>query len=30
VAAVAVAALASLPVLWPVLHRVGEAVLHLP
>jgi hypothetical protein len=30
VAAAAVAALASLPAVWPVLHRVGEAVLHLP
>jgi Zn-dependent protease with chaperone function len=25
-----VGAVASLPALWPVLHRVGEAVLHLP
>jgi Zn-dependent protease with chaperone function len=30
VAAVAVAAVASLPSLWPLLHRAGEAVLHLP
>jgi Zn-dependent protease with chaperone function len=30
VAAVVLAALASLPAAWPVLHRLGESVLHLP
>jgi hypothetical protein len=29
-AAAVVAVIASLPALWPVLHRAGEAVLHLP